>query len=105
MGSKSVTAIAERLFAVFSEAIPLEQQLDRRRSRSKNAIAKDVAAKLSAFYAAARAERERHHLGLLMRGRVAFALQKQLLTAGYPPQLTKQVLFAMLLSGFIAPSR
>ncbi|MDO8312814.1 MAG: hypothetical protein Q7T25_12825 [Sideroxyarcus sp.] len=104
MATKSVAAIAERLFAEFSEAIPLGRQPggDRRRG-SKKTVEQDAAAKLNRFYVAARREREQHRLGLVMRARVAFALQKHLLAAGYPAALTKQVLFAMLLSGFIAP--
>ena len=56
---------------------------------------------LKKFYEAARVERERHRLGIIVRARVAFALQQRLLTAGYPPAMVKQVLFAMLVSAFV----
>lgn len=106
MVAKSVAAIAESLFAEFSEAIPLGRQAGGGRRRgSKKTVEQDAAAKLDRFYEAARREREQHRLGLITRARVAFALQKRLLAAGYPAALTKQVLFAMLLSGFLAPRR
>ena len=56
---------------------------------------------LQQFFAAAREERLQQGLGIIGRARVAFGLQQQLIKAGYPPALVKQVLFAMLLSAFV----
>lgn len=94
--------ICERLFDAFCSAVPLHPQDVRGRKRpSEKEIALATESGLKKFYEAARAERERHRLGVLGRGRVAFHLQQRLLAAGYPPTLVKQVLFAMLVSAFV----
>jgi hypothetical protein len=56
---------------------------------------------LNKFYAEARLQRKKMRPGLFRRARVAFYLQQRLLAAGYPPDLVRQVLFAMLLAAFV----
>lgn len=98
----TIQAICERLINVFSNAVPLQPEVPKGRKRpSEKEIALATESGLEKFYAAARAEREQHRLGVIGRARVAFALQQHLLEAGYPPPLVKQVLFAMLVSAFV----
>ena len=92
----------DRLFEGFVREVPLQQPTIKGKKRlSENEIAAAVDSGLKRFYGAARAEREKHRLGVIARARVAFGLQQRLLAAGYPPALVKQVLFAMLVSAFV----
>ena len=94
--------VCDRLFEGFVREVPLQQPTIKGKKRlSEKEIAAAVDSGLKRFYGAARAEREKHRLGVIARARVAFGLQQRLLAAGYPPALVKQVLFAMLVSAFV----
>lgn len=98
--------ICSRLLDAFTNAVPLHPEGTKARKRpSEKEIALATESGLKKFYAAARAEREQHRLGVIGRARVAFALQQRLLAAGYPAPLVKQVLFAMLVSAFVGGRR
>lgn len=101
-----VQEISQRLCEKFQQLLPLNPQpaTGRRQSSEKEIFAISEAA-LHRFYEAAHIERERHHLGILARARVAFTLQQSLLKAGYPPDIVKQVLFAMLTAAFVGQKR
>jgi len=97
-----IADICDRLSAAFCSAVPLHPESGKGRKRpSEKEIALATESSLKKFYEAARAERERHRLGVIGRARVAFHLQQRLLAAGYPPPVVKQVLFAMLVSAFV----
>ena len=101
-----IADICERLLAAFTAAVPLYAEGVRGRKRpSEKEIESAIESGLKNFYEAARAERERHRLGVIGRARVAFHLQQRLLAAGYPSVLVKQVLFAMLVSAFVGGKR
>lgn len=97
-----IDEICDRLIEIFVREVPLQPAIAKGKKRlSENEIAAVVDSGLKRFYGAARAEREKHRLGVIARARVAFGLQQRLLAAGYPPALVKQVLFAMLVSAFV----
>lgn len=98
-----VAETCDRLCALFVAEVPLPERLAQQRRKPAQAeIARLVEQGLERFYAAAREERQRRHLGIFARARVAFALQQRLLAAGYEAPLVKQVLFAMLTQAFIS---
>ena len=101
-----ISEICDRLLDAFTDAVPLHPEAVKGLKRpSEKEIALATESGLKQFYEAARAERERHRLGLIGRARVAFHLQQRLLDAGYPTPIVKQVLFAMLVSAFIGNKR
>jgi hypothetical protein len=104
--TNTVHGATERLAEAFQRFVPLRPERPKGgRIPSTSELAKTSSKALDEFYAAARIERERCSLGIIGRARVAFGVQKQLLVAGYPPHLVKQVLFAMLTSAFVEPRR
>lgn len=103
MGKSQVQDISERLGAEFQRIVPLQPEKVRGGKRpSSTDIQSASEESLRRFYQSAQQERLRHRLGVIGRARVAFALQKHLLAVGYAPDLVKQVLFALLLSAFVA---
>lgn len=97
-----IADICDRLSDTFRSAVPLHMEGGKGRKRpSEKEIALATESGLKKFYQAARAERQQHRLGIIGRARVAFRLQQQLLAAGYPSPVVKQVLFAMLVSAFV----
>jgi hypothetical protein len=105
--SDEIQSITERLTETFVRLVPLNipPRKASGRAASVDELTGKTAAALSQFYAAARGERERSRLGIIGRARIAFGLQQRLLSAGYPPSLIKQVLFAMLASAFVGKIR
>jgi hypothetical protein len=98
----SVRAVSEQLAETFKRLIPLQpMRPTRSRKLSANQLSINSAKALASFYESARIERDRLGLGVIGRARVAFGVQQRLLVAGYPSQLVKQVLFAMLASAFV----
>lgn len=100
--TSSVQNASEQLAETFKRLVPLQPASPKggdavaaeERSRSN-------AESLAKFYECARAERSKLGLGIIGLARVAFGVQQRLLAAGYPPQMVKQVLFAMLTSAFV----
>jgi len=100
--SGGVNLASAQLAETFKRLIPLQQPLSKNgRSESTASIAKKNSEALTDFYESVRAERDRLGLGVLGLARLSFGLQQHLLVVGYPPQLVKQVLFAMLASAFV----
>ena len=92
----------DRLSNAFQRLVPLHPESLKGRKRPTEIEIKATSERaLQQFLEAAREERLQHGLGVIGRARVAFGLQQQLIKAGYPPALVKQVLFAMLLSAFV----
>lgn len=89
----------EHLFAFFRTVVPLPAVAPAGK-RSSPAL-KKLASGLDQFYAEARTQRTQMRLGVIRRAQVAFYLQQRLLAAGYPADLVRQVLFAMLMSAFV----
>lgn len=97
-----ISAACDRLFAVFTEAVPSPERLARQGRKPAEAdVVRLVEQGLARFHAAAREERQQQRLGIIARARLAFALQRRLLAAGYDAALVKQVLFAMLVQAFV----
>jgi len=102
----AIQDICERLTDVFRQAVPRQQEAGKGPKRlSEKQVASTSESGLKRFFEAARIEREQNRLGVISRARVAFGLQQRLLSAGYPPALVKQVLFAMLVSAFVGKKR
>lgn len=93
-------AVGEHLFQYFQSVLPLDSGKGGKRQLKPAAV--DGA--LEKFYAEARAERYRRRLGVIARARVALDLQRRLASAGYPPQLVRQVVFSTLLAAFVGNS-
>lgn len=91
----AVTEASDRLFEFFCKSVPVPGK------QSGNKSLKGLDSALQRFYSEARAQRESMRLGVIGRARVAFGLQQKLLHAGYPPDLVRQVLFAMLVVAFV----
>jgi|GEM_PF-1335810 len=101
--SSSINVASAQLAEAFKRLVPLQQPSKSGGTESAARNAKTNSANsdsLATFYESARAERDRLGLGILGLARLSFGLQQHLLAAGYPPQLVKQVLFAMLASAF-----
>lgn len=97
-----VEEFANFLFEAFCRTLPLNSAALREYKRkSADAQREMVKKRLDAFFAMAHEERERRRLGIIGRARVAYALQKRMLEAGYPHQLTKQILLALLMAAFV----
>lgn len=93
---------ADQLFEAFCRTLPLNSAALREYKRKSADDQREIVRKrLDAFLATAREERQRRRLGIIGRARVAYALQKRMLEAGYPHQLTKQILLALLMSAFV----
>lgn len=95
--------IGDRLFSLFQSAAPVGCA-DAKRDRSPREWERLVGLGLKRLYAEAAVEREKYHLGILGRARVAFHLQNKMMAAGYPPSLVRQVLFSLLVSAFAGRS-
>ena len=93
-----VQEAGEQLFSSFQTVLPLAAG---KQKRPQKLALKAVEEGLRKFYAEARAQREQRRLGVIARARVAFYLQQRLIDSGYPSDLVRQVLFAMLLSAFV----
>lgn len=97
-----IEEISGRLCKEFQSAMPAPPDAKGRGKKiSDQEIKARTEAGLKRFYQSAEEERSRHQLGIIGRARVAFALQKKLLEAGYPAPLVKQVLMALLASVFV----
>lgn len=104
--TSSVQNASEQLVETFKQLVPLQPVPP----KGSHAVAaegqsKSNAEPLAKFYECARAERTRLGLGVIGLARLAFGVQQRLLAAGYPPQMVKQVLFAMLTSAFVGKQR
>ena len=96
----------DRLSEAFQRLVPVHPGSFKGRKRpSEKEINATSERAMQQFFAAAREERLQHGLGIIGRARVAFGLQQRLTKAGYPPELVKQVLFAMLSSAFVGDKK
>jgi hypothetical protein len=86
---------SDELLSLFKAVVPLGG-----RKQKDPPTPKAIADGLDRFYTEARAMRKRLRLGVIGRARVAFRLQQHLLSEGYPQDLVRQVLFALLVSAF-----
>jgi len=99
--SSGVHLASTQLAETFQRLIPLQPTQHKNSGDSTASLANKNSDALTSFYESVRAERERLGLGILGLAKLSFGLQQHLLAAGYPPQLVKQVLFAMLASAFV----
>lgn len=66
----------------------------------KKLSANDWVAALGRFQQRAKEIRERHRLGVIGRARVAYRLQQRLIAAGFPADVVRKVVFALVLNSF-----
>ena len=101
-----IPAICDRLGEVFQRLVPLHPESFKGKKRPTEKEIKATSERaLQQFLESAREERLQQGLGIVGRARVAFGLQQRLMKAGYPPELVKQVLFAMLSSAFVGDKK
>ncbi len=91
----AIQETSDQLFSVFKTLVPLNN-----RKQKDLPTPKAIEAGLDRFYAEARVQRQRLRLGVVGRARVAFGLQQRLLENGYPEDLVRKVLFALIVSAF-----
>lgn len=91
----AIQETSDQLFSIFKTLVPLNV-----RKHKELPTPKAIEAGLDRFYAEARAQRQRLRLGVVGRARVAFGLQQRLLEDGYPQDLVRKVLFALVVSAF-----
>ncbi len=82
---------ADELLAAFHRSIPPKKQ---RMSEQ------DWAKALGRFHDEARAIRQRLSLGVIGRARSAFLLQQTLLDQGFPADVVRKLVFALVLNAF-----
>lgn len=96
----AVNHVSQRLFEVVRQNIPPPVEW---KGRAKNGKVRpeDFSAPLGRFHEQAKALRKQHRLGIVARARVVFALQREMSAAGYPPDLSRQILFSLIVSAFV----
>jgi hypothetical protein len=93
-----VDEVSEQLFLAFKEVAPPPSQ---RKAQQKKVGTDQVMRSLGKWHEMARSLRRAHRLGILARARVAFQLQRLLSTAGYPADLSRKVVFSLIVSAFV----
>jgi len=96
----AVNHVSQHLFEVIRQIIPPPVEWKGRAKKSK-ARPEDFAAPLGRFHEKAKALRKEHRLGVVARARVVFALQREMSAAGYPADLSRQILFSLIVSAFV----
>ena len=90
-----VDQLAELLFHKFQKEIP---QADLNDFAGRAMLPKkSIEQRLDRFYKGAREERKKHGLWVISWARVVLKLQQRLLLAGYPPEMVKKLLLAMII--------
>lgn len=95
-----VNLVSQHLLEVLRQIVPPPDELRGRHRRNK-ARPEDLSASLGRFYAQAKEMRIEHRLGIISRARVVLTLQREMSAAGYPANLTRQVLFSLIISAFV----
>ncbi len=90
--------ITQDLFDVFQEIVPAPTKW---KPSTKKIRPTDIEESLSCFYEKARQLRRAHSLGIVTRARIVLRLQHAFNSAGYPSDMTRQVLFSLILSAFV----
>lgn len=93
-----VAEISQQLFEAFRGCVPPPEQWQ---APSKKHKAEEIARSLDKLYDKARELRRQHRPGVLARARIVLALQRQMLAAGYPGDMSREVLFSLILSAFV----
>ena len=95
-----VKRISQILMEAFRQIIPPPAEL---KATYKRSIARPegVSVALEQFNRQAADLRRQHRLGVVSRARIVIALQREMNAAGYPPDLSRQVLFSLVVSAFI----
>ncbi len=90
--------VTQHLFEVYQEIVPLPSKQKR---GAKKARPEDFEKALGRFYEEARQQRRTYGLGIVTRARIVLRLQRELNNAGYSSDMTRQVLFSLILSAFV----
>lgn len=96
----AVGLVAQRLFEVFRRTVPTPAERLARQGRRARST-EDFSPSLGRFYEQAKELRKEYRLGILARARVAYTLQRDMIAAGYPAGMTRQVLFSMIVLAFV----
>jgi hypothetical protein len=97
----TIDLVSQQLFDLFREIVPPPAEWARARKGKKTLRAEDFVEPLKRFHDRARALRAEHRLGVLGRARVVLNLQHRLSVVGYPNDMTRQVLFSLVLAAFV----
>ena len=90
--------ISDRLFAVFKEMVPPPSQW---KANSRKPKTEEIVSSLGRLYEEAKSLRRLHRPGVIARARIVLRLQQELSAAGYPVDMSRQVLFSLTLSAFV----
>jgi len=94
-----VKSVSDLLFDEFRKIVP--PPVGPGSVKARKFRPQDVAAALGRFNDQARQLRKQYRLGVVARARVVLALQREMSAAGYATDLTRQVLFSLIVSAFI----
>ena len=94
-----VDDVSRQLFELFRKIVP--PPVEWATTHKKQPRPEDFVAAFERFNDQARVLRKKHRLGVLSRARVVLALQREMGAAGYPANLSRQVLFSLIVSAFI----
>ena len=93
--------MAARVRAMIERSIPLAEQKAARARRQKLTTAQ-IDQALDRINAEVRSLRAQHKLGVVRSARLLLELQRQLLEAGYAPDLVRKMILSMMLQLFSA---
>lgn len=96
----AVDHVSQRLFEAFRLIVPPPAEQKGRNKKSKS-HPEDVTAALRRFNEQAKELRKEYRLGIISRARVVLALQREMSAAGYPVDMSRQVLFSLIVSAFV----
>ncbi len=96
-----IEEIAGQLFAVFCDCVPVHKEWKNSAKRLKS---EHVGVGLDKLYDKARELRRTHRPSVLARARIVLALQRHFHAAGYPAEMTREVLFSLILAAFVGKS-
>ena len=94
----AIDEISEQLFTVFRDRVLAPEQWKSPVKRLKPA---DIDGALDKLYGKARELRHTHRPGVVARARIILALQRRFHAAGYSAEMTREVLFSLILTAFV----
>lgn len=95
-----IQQISDRLFSVFTEILPPPSQW-KGKARARQPRTEDILSSLNRLHEEAKALRRQHKPGIISRARIVYRLQQLMAAAGYPADMSRQVLFSLTLSAFV----
>lgn len=92
--------VSQRLFETFRQIVPPPAEWKNKFKKAK-VRPEDFSASIGKFNELAKELRKEYRLGIISRARVVLALQREMNAAGYPADMSRQVLFSLIVSAFV----